>query len=207
MHHDMIRHHEKWTILLCRLSTWRSSVNLIKLGFHCQPPKRLWYQKSRSIVAISSVRKQLEFSSNKTRSLWFSVCTFAVRAQYGNIFRNWTLVSEREKGCIPDELTQCWYQQPKEQPNFGEWKRKKLFSFFFFFFSISATIWLPICTRTSPTWVFNWQSDCFEYWTWSSWDCFFFPSNLGKWRRLLHTLLSFQFKNVYLIWKHTDRKQ
>ena len=102
------------------------SVNLIKLGFHCQPPKRLWYQKSRSIVAISSVRKQLEFSSNKTRSLWFSVCTFAVRAQYGNIFRNWTLVSEREKGCIPDELTQL-----KEQLYFGEWKRK-LFSFFSF---------------------------------------------------------------------------
>ena len=56
--HDILvsatgRDHEKWTILLCRLSTWRSSVNLIKLGFHCQPPKRPYALEPKRVASTA----------------------------------------------------------------------------------------------------------------------------------------------------------
>ena len=37
------------------------SVNLIKLGFHCQPPKRLWYQKSRSSHLLCEKAARVQF--------------------------------------------------------------------------------------------------------------------------------------------------
>ena len=57
--HDILvsatgRDHEKWTILLCRLSTWRSSVNLIKLGFHCQPPKRPYALEPKRVASSTA---------------------------------------------------------------------------------------------------------------------------------------------------------